>query len=163
MTRAPHVHVSDEKVQFHHCQKLYQHFQRRVKHSEHVGSRQISARSPLAASRPMRSAGDSPSLPDIWLAGSLRSAVKLDATSRCLRVKPFRRPGFSRISCFAVPDFCVFCDFLRQTIPYFSFFLGLCVLRILTSPMHRSPPPIPFIPSILSKTFSVFMCSLFCG
>jgi hypothetical protein len=42
MTRAPHLHVSDKKVQFHRCQKLYQHFQRRVKHSEHVGSRLIS-------------------------------------------------------------------------------------------------------------------------
>jgi hypothetical protein len=37
------LHVSDEKVHFHHCQKLYRHFQCRVNHSGDAGARLISA------------------------------------------------------------------------------------------------------------------------
>ena len=51
VTRAPHLHVSDEKVHFHHRQELYRHFQCRVNHSDDVGSRLISPISPVPNAR----------------------------------------------------------------------------------------------------------------
>ena len=48
LNEAPPLHLSNEKVYFHNCHKLYRHFQCRVNHSDDVGSRQISPRSSVS-------------------------------------------------------------------------------------------------------------------
>ena len=104
MTRAPYVHDSDEKVQFHHCQKLYQHFQCRVKHSEHAGSRLISTGLP---------------------GGGNCSALRLNQP--CFSPRFRALAPFSALSAIhAVKQFCFnyFSAPPRETSPSFRFFSG---------------------------------------